>query len=504
MEPDQAGEIRHLPEGSGGKSREFIFSDFGHHRIPFDGDYEPFGAVYEFSRYVAGCFPECFACYDRMRGVVAILKCYGQTGISRRSPVVYHGDLMSFPTYLWYLVLFSFSLGWVSMCIPPVAGQFMDLFGVGYGGLSFFLSAFFWTQSLIQIPAGVLIDRLGVVRSMILWLGVALLSSLIPLVAPHNMVLGIIARCCLGMSAGAMFLVTVKIVKILVPPTRISRVQGIQGATFSLGTMIPYLVLPSMGAYGWAVCYIICGFFCLLLILGMFRLPLRMLEENSISGASAAEMWRSLKTISGSRSLWFIGVCHGLSYGSLFVIGNWLPAILVDIRPGSTLADFAIITGVLLLLGTMGRAFGGELIRLIPRPFILRRTMLLVGIIYCVTAFAPTPLFVILLALPLAILCGCTYSPVFTLTIDIAQPAYVATSVGLMNMIAIFVNVMLTIVFGNVRDVTGTFAPGLVGGGGIVLVFWFLSRKLSYKITADLKERRKPTEVPEKTESGKG
>ncbi len=401
---------------------------------------------------------------------------------------------MSIPVYFWYPVLFSFGLGWVFMCIPAVAGQFMDLYGVGFGGLSFFLSAFFWTQSLIQIPAGVLIDRLGVVRSMVLWLTVSLVSSLAPFAAPNNIALAVIARFCLGMGLGAMFLVTVKIAKILVPPTRISRVQGAQGATFSLGTMIPYLVLPSMGEYGWAASYLVCGLFSVLLIAGMFRLPLRTLEENSMSGASASEMWRSLKAISGSKPLFFIGICHGLCFGSLNVIGNWLPAILADTSPGSTLADFALITGVLLLLGTMGRAFGGELTRFVPRPLILRRTVLTAGIVYCVIASTPAPLPIILLALPLAIFCGCTYASVFTLTIDIAQPAYVATSVGFMNMIANLVNVLLILMLGSVRDAAGTFMPGLVGAGMFMLIFWPLSRNLAYKIVADLGERRKPGE----------
>lgn len=405
---------------------------------------------------------------------------------------------MSIPAYFWYPVLFSFGLGWMAMCIPPVANQFMDLFGVGFGGLSFFLSAFFWTQSLIQIPAGVLIDRLGVVRSLYLWLGVCITSSLAPFLAPDSLALAIIARFSLGMSSGAMFLVTVKIAKILVPPSRISRVQGAQGAAFSFGTMVPYLVLPSMGAYGWAASYIGCGIFSLLLIIGMFRLPLRTLEENSMSGAGAAAMWRSLKAISGSKALWFIGCCHGLSFGSLNVIGNWLPAILSDTRPGSGIEDFALITGILLLLGTMGRAFGGELIRYVPRPFILRRTVLVAGIVYCVIAFTPAPLPIILLALPLAILCGCTYSSVFTLTIDISQQDYVATSVGFMNMIANFTNVFLILMLGSVRDAAGSFTPGLVCVGISALVFWLTSRKFAYTITADLGERRKPGEGAKK------
>ena len=70
------------------------------------------------------------------------------------------------------------------MNIPPVATQFMQLFHVGYSGLSFLLSALFWTHALAQIPAGLIIDRLGILRSLVIATILCTVCSLAAFLAP--------------------------------------------------------------------------------------------------------------------------------------------------------------------------------------------------------------------------------------------------------------------------------------------------------------------------------
>jgi MFS family permease len=162
-----------------------------------------------------------------------------------------------------------------------------------------------------------------------------------------------------------------------------------------------------------------------------------------------------------SRQLWFLGCCHGLSYGSLITVGNWLPAILADTRAGSSMENWAVATGAMLLIGTAGRIFSGDVGRLMPRQMLVRRATLCIGVLYGLLALANSPLFVLLPAVALAVLCGGTYASIFTLTTDIASPAYVATAVGFMNMLANGVGIMLILALGNTREYSGGFGLGL-------------------------------------------
>lgn len=380
---------------------------------------------------------------------------------------------MTVPIYFWYPVLGCLGLGYIFMSVPPVSDQFMALFGVGYGGLSVFLSAIYWTHSASQVPAGLLIDRIGPMRSLTLCLGGCLLGSLLPFLMPHSMAIAIAVRLLLGLATGTTFLVLVKILKILTPPNHIARAQGAQGAAFCLGTMLPYLTLIHAGEIGWIMAYLSGAIFCVVLGLAALRLPRGQLRGERASGG-VTQVWAAMKKISTSRQLWFLGCCHGFSYGSLNTVGNWLPSILADTRRHSTIEEWALATSAILLIGTLGRMFSGDASRLMPRQMLIRRATLAIGCLYGALALANTPLLVLIPAVALSVLCGGTYAAIFTLTIDISAPAYVATAVGFMNMVANGVNILLILVLGNARELTGGFGAGLclASLAAIGLFFW--------------------------------
>jgi len=359
------------------------------------------------------------------------------------------------------------------MSAAPVADQFMNIFSLGYGGLSFFLSSIYWTHCAVKVPAGLLIDRIGALRSLLVCIAVCVIGSLGPLIQPDNLAVAILFRLILGMSTGTMFLLFVKIVHILTPPQHVARAQGAQGAAFCLGNMLPYLALTHAGASGWLAAYLSGVMFCVILGACIFRLPLVPLMESRAT-TDAAQVWQAIKVIFTSRHIWFLGCCHGFSFGSLITIGNWLPAILADTRAGSTIEDWAVATSAILLIGTVGRIFSGEVSRLMPRRVLIRRVTLCIGVLYALLALADSPVFVLIPAVGLAILCGSTYAAIFTLTIDMSPSSYVATAVGFMTMFATGMTVILILVLGNAREFSGGFGLGLglAALGAAVICVW--------------------------------
>lgn len=370
----------------------------------------------------------------------------------------------------------------MSLSIPPAANQFMELFGVGYGGLSFFLSIYYWSHSLIQVPAGLLLDRIGIARSLLLCLTVSLASSLLPLLAPDSMPLAVAGRFLLGICTAGLFLISVKVIKALTPPVYVNRVQGVQGAAVALGIMLPYLLLPLAGAYGWAASYIFCAVFCLVIAYGAYKMPLRAMRRSH-AHPTLRETWASIKVIATSREVWFLGCCHGLSFGTVTtVIGNWLPSILVDMRPGTVIEDWAFFTSAVMFTGMFGRISGGEMARTMPRGLILNRAMLVVAATHLILAVSGVAAVSIAVSFLAAFLCSMTFSPAFTLATETAQPAYVATAVGFMNMVGNVINVLLVLFLGLIRDATGSFTAGLCVSGAAALAFCLLTRNLSKTI----------------------
>ena len=378
---------------------------------------------------------------------------------------------VSLPIYFWFPVLGCVAFGTFFMNIPPVADQFMALFGVGYAGLSFLFSANYWTHIIFLVPGGLFVDRVGVARSLLLCLAVLIATNLAPFLAPDSLALAVAMRLVLGVVTGAAFLVMVKIIKILTPPNHVARMQGMHGAAFCLGTMLPYLYLPLAGPYGWAVAYLSGAVFCAALGLCMFRLPLDRLREKRET-ASPVQIWQAMKSISLSKPIWLIGCCHGFFFGTINTLGNWLPSILADTSANSTAEDWALATGVLLLIGTLARVFSSEVMGHTSHWKLVTRTLFVVGVSYFALAFLASPVALFCLCVGMAVLSGFTFATIFTLLFDVSPMTYLATAVGFMNMIANGINLVLIIIWGNAREFSGGFGVGLCITGVCALGIW--------------------------------
>lgn len=370
-------------------------------------------------------------------------------------------------------------MGFLFMNIPPVADQFMSNFGVEYAGLSVFLSTLYWSHGVTQVPAGMVVDRIGPLRSLYLCLAVCCIASLVPFLAPKSLVLASSMRIVLGAGASVLFLVMVKVAKTLAPADRIARVQGAQGAAFCIGTMLPYMTLSWVGEWGWIMAYLIPAVFCVVYGVASLWLP-----REALRAAGPTVTWEktgdALRNLAYSKPLWLLGICHGFAYGSLNSLGKWLPSILIDTRPESVLRDWAVVTSIMLVVGTVGRLLGGEVSRVISRRRLLCCVTLIVGLCYWMMAVSHTPLLVMTAAFVLALACGGAYAAVFTLSIDMAPAAYVATAVGFMSMIANGVNIVLILVFGNTRQYFGDFSNALFLAGGAALCVFLVGSKMGW------------------------
>lgn len=129
-------------------------------------------------------------------------------------------------SYIWFPALISAMGGYLFMSVAPLSTQFMALFGVGYAGMSLFLSGLLWSHSLVQLPAGLILDKLGVYRGFLIAIIIALVSNLLPFLAPENLALATALRFFGGLSSGVLFLAGVKVTAMMAPPEKIAPGTG--------------------------------------------------------------------------------------------------------------------------------------------------------------------------------------------------------------------------------------------------------------------------------------
>ena len=221
-----------------------------------------------------------------------------------------------------------------------------------------------------------------------------------------------------------------------------------------------------------------------------------MRQEPSSASLSFEELLAVLGRVAHNRRLWYIGCCHGFSFGTITARGNWLTVMLADsakaggqvvaVSGGGAAAAWALATSLVLLAGTFARLAGGELGRSMPRHRLLALLAAGIGLFYLLVALACSSwvsnVWLLLgFALPLAMCCGGTYATVFTLTIEVAGASQTATAIGFMSMLANCVNVALILLMGVVREYVGGFAPAMCLAGLSVwaLVLW--GRKIDWR-----------------------
>lgn len=375
---------------------------------------------------------------------------------------------MAIPRYLLLPVLTGLSMGFMHMNIPPIAGQFMELFGVRYGGLGILMSAFFWTHAACQVPAGLLIDRLGTLQALVFSFSISAVALLLPLAAPESLGLAIAMRMVLGVSLTFTFLASLKALVLMAPPAAMTRAQGIQGASYCLGTMLPYAILPLCGENAWFWSYIFSAFLNGLALLCLAMLPRKTLAAPG-QKRNARDTWTVVKTISLAKALWVLGIFHGIAYGAMNNVGNWLPVILADLEGHSNAETWAMATGVLLMLGIAARALGPELLRWTSRVNLVLFSILGIAFFFLIMG-ASTAAWLSYAAGAALVLCsGFTYGTLFNLTSRIMPPAYTATAIGFMNMMANLANIVIILVLGQGREFLGSFSLSFIGLGVMIL-----------------------------------
>lgn len=386
------------------------------------------------------------------------------------------------PVYIWFPVIVGLTLGFSFMNIPPVADQFMALFGVGYAGLSLFLSGLLWAHALVQIPAGLLVDRIGVVRAFIIAAGLGVSMNLVPFVAPNILALAIAARFLLGVCTGLVFICILKIIGVLAPPEQMAKAQGLYGGSFGFGTMLPYFILPHLGQSAWMAAYLIsAGMYSIVLALLSFLPREKFAAQVRADAAAGVDLWPALRTCFASGDIWILGLAHGLFYGTLNNMGQWLPFILADLAK-SPIAVWTLATMLVLCLGSLSRSLSGYILRFMSRTATINYVLLATFILYVAMSLMGNPYLSLALGLALAVVCGFSYGSIFTMGSRVLAAVYMGTALGLMNSVSNLVNVGLTLLFGGVREWTGSFALALQLIGLSSLVMWLLFRNAVKRI----------------------
>lgn len=374
---------------------------------------------------------------------------------------------------VWTLLVF----GWIGnymirMAFSPLLTPIMAEFGLSHAEAGFLFSVFFYGYMAMQVPAGLLGDRLGRKRVLVAGILLVAVSGVLTGLAPSLAVLGL-ARLLTGLAQGMYFANDRPIIAAVTPADRLALGQGVSFSGLGLGNALGVMVGGALGEMlPWRTVF---------LVLAALPVLSATLIGRYVPGADPSPGFRGpggLRDVLGHRDLWLLGLAGCAPIWTQWVIGTWGPAFFVEVgvRELSRASMFASLLGVAALPGLSGL---GTLSDRLLRRGVARKTVIL-GSTLCMAAGAllmgrvvaargPAWLLAVLVFVTSLFVWG-GWAPVYALMAETFPPSARGVAYGLLNTVCFAASLVAPAATGWVKDWTGSFAGGLYLAAGVAVL----------------------------------
>lgn len=247
------------------------------------------------------------------------------------------------------------------------ATAIMQDFGLSPGAMGMLLSAFFWTYGAFQIPAGALVDRLGIRRmyaaAFLLW---SLASAAIALSRGSGDIFAL--RLLLGLAEAVGPIASLSFIR----RNFAGPEQGLPTAIYIAGQNVGPAAGTLLGSMlvagaGWRPMFAITGLGALVwLPFWWWLAPRDGPIARSSTGAEPRRSWAWREALE-NRVVWLMAACVFLSSYYWYFLLSWVPAYLTMSRGFSTLEMGRVLSGPLFAMAALNIAAGAAADRLIPK-----------------------------------------------------------------------------------------------------------------------------------------
>lgn len=338
--------------------------------------------------------------------------------------------------------------------VIPLASKELGLTGAEAGG---FMSAFFFGYLLTQVPGGMLADRWGTRRILLISLVLMGLFTVSITWIPDYLT-GLAMRFLAGLGSGAVLAASVKGVHDYFDPARRATAMGFFMASGPLGLLVANLMSPAIAAsYGWRMSFLMAGIVTLLVwILSWKLLPRRGIvqlasrEGNPVYGLGELFKSRDLMLTAGAGFFAMWG-----TWGTLTWANTYMSQSL-----GLTLQQSGQMMAVFGFGALVGQPLAGWLAdRYLKRR---RQTAMVILAVFAILlglfgSNRDTGLLLVLI--PLLGAGSFIFGPVLnTFISELVSPRQVATAVGLCNGIWQIGSLVSPLTAGLILDWTGSYS----------------------------------------------
>jgi MFS family permease len=227
---------------------------------------------------------------------------------------------------IWAIAALFYAYEFFSRVSPSVmVPQLMHVFNVQAASLSIISSSYYWIYVIMQIPAGLLVDRYDAGKIMAIAIALVALGSLL-FASVDTVIMGCVARGLIGCGSAFAFVCSLKLITQWFPANRFAMLAG---ATQFLGYMGASLggapLANAVTYYGWrnsvlaaAIFGIILAFITWLVVRERNSKSVRTIQAFKIT--KKLTIWRILFKVARKPQTWFNGLyaCFMMGPTSVF------------------------------------------------------------------------------------------------------------------------------------------------------------------------------------------
>ncbi|HSB42669.1 MAG TPA: MFS transporter [Methylomirabilota bacterium] len=367
------------------------------------------------------------------------------------------------PRYRW-AILAVCVLGFMQTHVhrvgfAPLIPTFIADLGLTYAAAGTIMAAYFWTYAGMQVPVGVLTDRLGARRVMLGCMGVMAVGA-VAFALSRTYGQSLLARCLLGVGAAATWLPGLRLIHEWFEPRERGLATGLFSAGGGLGGTTALLLLPVLATrLGWRGAYAALAVPVLITMAAAWILVRPSRSPRSPAGAPG-EVLVAFREVLTTRALWPFNLYVIFSYGGYFGLLTWLPTFLVK-SEGLSQAQAGFVTALI----TAGTIVSWPLAGLLSDRLGRRKPIFLVSqalsVVVCLAFAYLVPGTGLAGAAAVAVFTGLMLGGLitpFVMVTELVAPWLMGTASGVVNAFCFVGGLLVPVALGYALDLTGRFA----------------------------------------------
>ena len=263
--------------------------------------------------------------------------------------------------FIWGLAtIFYFFDNLLNVSPAAMKPQLSQAFNLSASELGLLSSCYLWPYAIMQIPAGLLMDRVGP-RKLLTAASLCCASGAMVFGFADTLLLACFSRALIGIGASFAVVGCAKIASVWFPAHRFALFMGLMVAVGMLGPVVGLATVNSIvQTFGWREAMIGAGviaFMISLLLWMLIRDKPAALQNSMNLDANQEPVFKGLREVAGCSQVWLVSIYAGLMFVPTLSFGGlWGIPYLVEAHGFSQESG-----GVLASLVFVGWVFGGPI-----------------------------------------------------------------------------------------------------------------------------------------------